>query len=330
MSVSVSVVLPTLNERAFITDCLDSIVAQDYPGLLEVLVVDGGSVDGTAAIVERFGDPVRLVANPRVTAAAAMNIGVAEAKGEVIVRADAHSHYAPDYVRRCVEVLEDTGAANVGGRMDPIGTTRFGRAIAAVMMSRMGVGPGRYRMATSRETVDTVYLGCWRRETFERFGGFDEAGIQWAAEDHELNMRMRQGGETIVLDPAIRSWYYPRETPRRLIRQYANYGKGKASTLVKHRTLPSWRPLVPSALVLLAGVGATGGRRWTRVAVPLFHALGCGAAAGKIAARTDTRAVDVFMAMELCHWSYGVGFWAALGRAATGRGFQTRPGAKGR
>lgn len=325
MNPSVSVVLPARNERAFIRDCLDSLVAQDYGDLCEILVVDGQSTDGTVEIVDRSGPPVRLIENPRLTAAAAMNIGIAEAKGEVMVRADAHTRYAPDYVRRCVGVLEQTGADNVGGRMVPVATTRFGRAVAAATSSPLGVGPGRFHYAARREEVDTVYLGCWRRTTLERVGGFDEDRLQWGAEDQELNLRLRRAGGVIVLDPSIRSWYFVRETPRRLWRQYANYGTCKASTLVKHRRLPTWRPLAPAALVATAAFGLLRRRGWRRLAVPALHALACAVAAPRIADRGEARARTVFGAVEICHWSYGIGFWAGLGRAALGHGFVTRP-----
>jgi glycosyltransferase involved in cell wall biosynthesis len=277
---TVSVILPTLNERAFIRDCLDSLVAQDFTDVLEILVVDGGSTDGTRDIVACFGAPVRIVDNPRVTAAAALNIGLAEAKGVIVVRADAHTLYARDYVRRCVEVLEETGAANVGGRMRPVGTTSFGRAVAAVTSSPLGVGPGKFHYADERVDVDTVYLGTFRRELLEQLGGWDESNLQWGAEDHELNLRITEAGGRIVLDPSIGSWYFPRETPRALARQYFNYGIGKASTLAKHRALPSWRPLVPAGLVAAAAAGGLTGRRWRRAIVPAGYAAGGADTAG--------------------------------------------------
>jgi len=130
---TLSLLLPTLNERHFIRDCLDSLLAQQDVELLELLVVDGGSTDGTRELVESYGGVVRLVDNPRVTAAAAMNVGIAESKGEVICRADAHTLYEPDYLRRCLDVLDETGADNVGGRMRPVGTCAFGRAVAVFL-----------------------------------------------------------------------------------------------------------------------------------------------------------------------------------------------------
>ena len=322
---TVSVILPTLNERGFIRDCLDSLEAQDSPDIVEILVLDGGSTDGTREIVAARDGLVRLLDNRGVTAAAALNLGLAESKGDVIVRADAHTLYAGDYVRRCVEVLEETGAGNVGGGMRPAGTTRFGHAVAAVTTSRFGIGPGRFHYGTEREDVDTVYLGCWRRETLERLGGWDERNLQWGAEDHELNLRLRQAGGRIVLDPSIRSWYFPRDTPRALIRQYRNYGLGKASTLAKHRTLPSWRPLAPAALVAGSVLLALVGRGAARVALPVAH----GAAAATVAVRLSSGpGVDparAFVAVEACHWAYGLGFWQGVGRIMRRAGFAARP-----
>ncbi len=322
---AVSVILPALNERAYIRDCLDSLLAQDYPNIVEVLVVDGGSTDGTRELVRGQGEPVRLVDNPRVTAAAAMNVGIAEAKGDVICRADAHTLYATDYVRRCVEVLDETGADNVGGLMQPVGTTSFGRAVAAVTSSPLGMGPAKFHYGAQREEVDTVYLGCWRRQTLEDLGGYDESRLQWAAEDQELNFRIRQRGGRIVLDPQIRSWYFPRQRVKALARQYANYGVAKASTLAKHGTLPTWRPLGPALFVGAAAGAATFGRGWQRLAIPATHAAVLAAGSLSMAREPGVAPHRAWLALETCHWSYGVGFWSGLARLARGRSFDTRP-----
>ncbi len=322
---TVSVILPTLDERHYIRDCLDSLAAQDYPRIIEILVVDGGSVDGTRGIVEDEGGVVRLLDNPRVSAAAAMNVGLVHAAGEVVVRADAHTLYAGDYVRRCVDVLEETGADNVGGPMRPVGATSFGRAVAAVTSSPFGVGPGRFHYANSRQDVDTVYLGCWRRQTLQALGGFDESQLQWAAEDQELNFRLRRRGGRIVVDPDIRSSYFPRQQPGALARQYHNYGIAKASTLAKHRSLPSWRPLVPAALVAAAVVGATRSTWTRRLAVPLVHAAACGVVALRLARDPGVAPHRAFVATAICHWSYGAGFWMGIGRIVSGWGFDRHP-----
>lgn len=322
---TVSIVLPTLNERAFVVDCLTSLLAQDVP-ILEILVVDGGSDDGTRAIVEGFGSPVRLVSNPRITAAAAMNIGIQEAAGDIVCRADAHTVFAPDYVRRCIEVLAETGATNVGGRMQAVGLSQFARAVAAVTSSPFGVGPGKFHYAEGRHDVDTVYLGCWRRQDLRDLGGYDETSLQWAAEDQELNWRIRQGGGRIVLDSSIRSWYFPRATPRALARQYGNYGVAKASTLVKHRGLPTLRPLAPAALVAAtATLALVGPNTAVRVGVPMVHTAAVGVVAVQLGKQPGVAPHQAFGALAICHWSYGVGFWRGIGRFLLGRRFETRP-----
>ncbi len=321
---TVSVIVPTLNERAYIRDLLDSIEQQDYGNIAEVLIVDGGSDDGTRDILERHTSVAELVDNPNVTAASAMNVGIEHAKGEVIVRLDAHARYEPDYVRRCVEVLEETGADNVGGPMRPVGRSAFGRAVAAVTTSRFGVGPGAFHFEVDRRDVDTVFLGCWPREVLERLGGFDTEQLQWAAEDHELNYRLTESGGRIVLDPSIRSVYFPRETPWSLARQYFNYGIGKASTLAKHRRLPTLRPLAPAALVAGSAVAVVATRGAARFALPIVHLGAAGVAALRLGRDNGVAPHRAAGAILVCHWSYGAGFLTGLGRWLRGRGFDTR------
>jgi succinoglycan biosynthesis protein ExoA len=323
---TISIVLPTFQERGYVVDCLRTLVAQEDADVVEILVVDGGSTDGTRDLVEAFGGPVRLVDNPRVSAAAAMNVGIQAAVGEVICRADAHTVYAPDYVRRCVAVLEETGATNVGGRMAPVGTTRFGRAVAAVTSHPVGMGPGAFHYATDRREVDTVYLGCWRRDDLVALGGYDEDSLQWAAEDQELNLRIRQGGGRVVLDPTIRSWYFPPDTPRALARQYHNYGIAKASTLVKHHTLPTWRPLVPAALVAVTAIGAVT-RKPVLLVPAAAHVALCAGLGAKLAEEPGVDPARAAAVTAICHWTYGAGFWRGLWRVLSGRGFDRRPGA---
>jgi succinoglycan biosynthesis protein ExoA len=325
----VSVVLPTLNERGFITDCLESLLNQTYTGIKEILVVDGGSSDDTVNIARSRGEPICVLHNSKVTAAAAMNLGLHAAGGEIIVRADAHSLYARDYVERCVATLLETNADNVGGRMMPVGITAFGRAVAAVTSSPIGVGPGRFHYSTSRTDVDTVYLGCWWKDTLVEIGGFDADGLQWAAEDHELNFRLRQRGGRIVLDPSIRSWYFPRQSPRALWQQYRNYGVGKASTLAKHHSLPSWRPVVPALLVFgSSALLLMPGRWFKRIALPLTHAMFCAVSAAQLAREEGVDVGRTFAALEICHWGYGIGALDGLWRIVRGVPFEKIPWAR--
>lgn len=325
----VSIVMPTLDERSAIRDCLDSLLAQDYPHITEILVVDGGSTDGTRELATSLDPRVRVVDNPGVTAAAAMNVGLAAATNDLIVRVDSHTIYLPDYVSASVAALVESGADWVGGPMRPVGLTSFGRAVAAVTTSRLGIGNGRFHYATTASDVETVYLGTFDRRIVVAVGGYDDRQLQWAAEDQELAFRLRQAGRRIRIDPRIRSWYFPRQTPRALWRQYFNYGMCKASTLRKHRTLPYWRPLVPVTLVTAciggaATTAATRRLRWSVVPIGSYAAV---VVVGALAVGTDPgvaphRAATAF---GICHWAYGLGFLNGMGRILTGRPFDHRP-----
>lgn len=325
----ITIILPTLNERSHIRDCLDSLKKQDYPNIVEILVVDGGSSDGTQEIVTADGGSVRLVDNPKMTAAAAMNIGIKESTTDVYVRVDAHTLYATDYVSRSIATYDESKAQVVGGPMRPTGTNPFGRAVAAVTSSPLGVGPGRFHYSEKLEEVETVYLGIFDAEFVQNVGGYDETNLQWASEDQELNYRIRRAGGKILLDPNIRSTYFPRDTPRALARQYHNYGMCKASTLAKHKRLPYLRPMVPAimvaaffmwvALMLLIG-------NVLLLPLPLIAYLAAvliiGFKMSKVRGVTPHR---VAFAMAICHWCYGFGFWRGVGRIVTFRKFDLRP-----
>jgi cellulose synthase/poly-beta-1,6-N-acetylglucosamine synthase-like glycosyltransferase len=328
---SVSIVVPTFDEEHWIAACLDSLCAQDYGDVVEILVVDGRSNDATRQLVRDVAtrdERVRLVDNPRRSAASALNIGLATTKAEIFVRADAHTLYASNYVRRCVEVLLETGADDVGGPMRPAGTTRFGHAVAAVTSSKIGMGGGAFHWTTERRDVDTVFLGCYRTHTLRDLGGWDESNLQWAAEDHELNFRLTQRGGRIVCDPSIVSSYCPRETPAGLWRQYFNYGVGKVSTLRKHRSLPTSRPLAPAALVgALAGgaVVAAVTRRPVAAAPALVYTGAASVAAARLARTSRSDTARCLAALAICHIAYGAGFWSGVGRVARGRPFDRLP-----
>jgi glycosyltransferase involved in cell wall biosynthesis len=330
----VTLAVPTFNEEDWIVECLRSLLAQDYAAIDAILVVDGRSTDATRTIVERFATEhavVRLLDNPNRSAAAAMNAALAATGTELFVRADAHSTYAPDYVRRCVEVLLETGADDVGGPMVPRARTRFGRSVAVVTTSKFGMGSGAFHWTRTRRDVDTVYLGTYRTAFLRELGGWDATGLQWAAEDHELNFRITRRGGRIVCDPSIRSWYVPRETPRALWRQYFNYGVGKVSTLAKHRRLPTLRPLAPATLVATGAIGvalAAATRRPVFLAPIAAWATIASASALNMARKSDASAVDCFVALAICHTAYGVGFWNGCTRVVMGRSWDSLPASR--
>lgn len=247
----VSVIIPMRNEAAHITECLQSVVAQDYPkDLMEVLVVDGMSQDSSREIVSDFATLygfVRLLRNPKKVTTSALNMGIAESRGDVIVRVDAHCSIESDYVYSCVKALQETGAENVGGLMRPEGTSFLEKAIALAMCSPFGVGSGKFHYWEREMFVDTVYLGAYRKEVFEKIGLYDEDAHY--SEDDELNYRLIKSGGKIFLSPQMRSHYYPRSSLSTLWKQYYNYGRGKVRTTRKHGRPPSWRHLVPGLFV---------------------------------------------------------------------------------
>ena len=259
-TIQVSVLLPIRNEGRHIERCLESLIAQDYPGeRMEVIVMDGMSTDDTADVVRGFHDRVPnlvVLESPGRTVPFAMNIGIRAARGRWVVRVDGHCILAPDYVRRCVEALEETGADCAGGPMRCEGETYWGSAIAAAMSSRFGVGNVLFRREDYRGPVDTVYLGAWPREVFGRIGGFDEELTN--NQDDELAYRLRKAGGTVFLEPDIRSRYFARPSVRRLWKQYFRYGLYKVRVLQKHPLLMKGRHFVPAAFIVALLAGAVG------------------------------------------------------------------------
>ena len=209
----VSVIVPCRNEARFIAGCLESIVANDYPrDRLEILVVDGMSDDGTWNIVGDFTrerPEVKRLRNPRSITPAALNLGIAHARGEIIFRIDAHARVAQDYLRLCVDGLRKYEADNIGGAMEtvPADDGLVAKAIAATMSHPFGVGNSDFRVGTEQVVAtDTVFGGCYRREVFEKIGLFNKRLIR--TQDMEFNQRLRKAGGRILLDPKIRCCYY--------------------------------------------------------------------------------------------------------------------------
>ncbi len=204
-----SIILPVRDEEGLLAACLESLAAQDYPKIVEVVVADGGSTDRTAELAASYPKVV-VVDNPRRSRPAGLNVALRHATGEIVVRVDARTRLAADYVSRCVEALERSGAAIVGGPMAYEATTPGQRAFAAAMSSRLGAGPAEFRRPGGEPRfVDTVYLGAFRKEVIDELGGYDE----WSGgnEDAELAYRAQIAGG-VFLDPAI--WRDRFRTPR--------------------------------------------------------------------------------------------------------------------
>ncbi|MBI4307954.1 MAG: glycosyltransferase [Chloroflexi bacterium] len=319
----VTVVVPCRDEKRSVEACVRSILAQDYPrDRMEVLVVDGMSRDGTRAAVSRIAardSRIRLLDNPSGTTPAALNIGVHTARGRYIVRVDAHTTLEPDYVRQCVERLEATGADNVGGLMRAMREGYVGKAIALAHHCRFGLGGGRFHHATQEEEADTVYMGAFRRDVFDRVGLFNEDLLR--GQDIEMNYRIRRAGGRVLLAPAIRSSYRNRSTLGGLWRQYVANGMWNvrvAQVAPGALSLRHWVPLafvlalVGALLLALTSVGVTP----LLLLVGLYLLLALGFSAG-LTIRHGLRFLFVLPAVFAClHVSYGVGYLAGFWRFA--------------
>ncbi|MGH4002424.1 MAG: glycosyltransferase family 2 protein, partial [Pseudonocardiaceae bacterium] len=260
----VSIIIPCRNEARFIGPCLESIQASSYPQeRIEVLIADGMSDDGTRDVIARYagGDGrISLLDNPGRIAPTALNTALRAARGDVIVRMDAHAAYPPDYIPRLVSALEETGADNVGGVIVtlPAEETATARAIAVGMSHRLGVGNSHFRVGTStRKSVDHVAFGCWRRAVFDRHGLFDEELVR--GQDVEFNARLISRGGTVLLLPEVTSSYHARRSLGQVARMFYQYGYYKPLVVRKAGRVMTLRQLVPPLFVLaLAGAGALG------------------------------------------------------------------------
>ncbi|MBU4495627.1 MAG: glycosyltransferase family 2 protein [Acidobacteria bacterium] len=253
---TVSIIIPTLNESKNISRVLDSLMDDFVRNEAEILFADAQSTDGTRDIISslsRNNSSIRLIDNPEKFQVFGLNRAIQEARGRYIIRADAHSLYPEGYVRRCIQLLEETGAWNVGGVMVPRGDSFFQSAVALAMRHPVGVGDARFHLGNYSGFVDTVYLGAFPKDVFDRVGLYDPNNI--TNEDAELNLRILKAGGKIYLDGSLEVIYTPRNSLAALARQYFRYGRGRCYTTLKHKRMTSWRQAAP--VLLIPGLAAS-------------------------------------------------------------------------
>ncbi len=330
--------MPTLNEEQHIRDCLESLLTQVEPCSAEVMVVDGGSTDRTREIVAEMQARhpcIRLVENPGRIQAAAVNLAAAMAAddADVIIRADAHSQYPPNFIAEALAALRETGADSVVVPMRTLGKHCFQRAVAAVQGSWLGNGGAAHRGDSPSGFVDHGHHAVFDRRAFRALGGYDETFTH--NEDAEFDHRLRESGRRIWMCRAAAITYFPRERPVALARQYYNHGRGRGRTVMRHRLLPKPRQMLPPAALL----GSVGGLAAAMIdplflIVPLIYVGICnGFALAKAVAERDACLLLAGFAAMIMHLAWSVGFLgsiaAGLGspRAATYAPFEARPAA---
>jgi succinoglycan biosynthesis protein ExoA len=320
----VSVVMPVRNEERYLAESVRHVLAQDYPGPLEVVLAVGPSHDRTEQIARELTDPrVTVIASPSGRIPSALNAARRGARYDVIARVDGHALLPPGYLRTAVAALTDTGAADVGGIMAAEGVTPFQQAVAWGMTSPAGVGAAAFHTGGRAGSADSVYLGVYRREAIEEAGGYDEEMLR--AEDWELNYRIRARGHLIWFTPDLRITYRPRASVGALASQYFHYGRWRRVIVREHPETANFRYLAPpgaAALVaigLLAGLagligiaaGAPAAVGWLAAgfAIPLIYLLGITAVTAALSRRVPAGVrARLPLVLATMHMAWGIGF----------------------
>jgi len=319
----VTIAIPTLNEEHYIEACIASLIGQWPEGCYEILVLDGGSTDRTREIVAALHEhhaAVVLINNPRRIQSAAVNLAAALASTQatIIVRADAHATYAPDFVRQCVTALLATGATSVVVPMDtqPRASGHFLQgAIAAAQSSRFGNGGATHRVRTTSGFVEHGHHAAFDLGFFRAIGGYDESFTH--NEDAELDVRAIKGGGRIWMCAEAPVIYYPRDRLHRLAQQYFRHGSGRARTLNKHRLRPRPRQIIPVAVLFgcVAAVTAAPFDPMLSLLGLLYPAACLSWGGAQVIRRRDGRMIAGGAALMTMHLAWALGFLAGFARA---------------
>jgi glycosyltransferase involved in cell wall biosynthesis len=310
VSPAVSVILPVLNEEAHLEESILAILAQDYRGLFEVILALGPSQDRTDEIAKSLSvrnSRVKLVANPTGKTAAGLNLAVATSNHPIVVRVDGHAKIPQNYLTLAVEILEQTGAVNVGGVMAAEGISNFEKAVARAMRSPLGVGASRFHTGGAAGEVDTVYLGAFKRDAINQAGGFDERYTR--AQDWELNHRLRKNGGLIYFDPRLQVTYRPRPNLRKLAKQYFQYGTWRRVVSRSHSGTINMRYLAPPVTLLGCAISLLAGSLIHPILyIPLaVYGLFVAVSAALIS-RSVRELISLLAIIPTMHFTWGAGF----------------------
>lgn len=323
MSTPVSVIMPVRNEEKHLREAVLRVLDQDYEGGLEILLAVGPGEDRTEEIALELAaadDRIVVLANPAGVTPAGLNVAIAAARHPVIVRVDGHGELCEGYIARAVALLEETGAANVGGVMDAQGTTPLTEAIAAAYNSPLGLGGGGFHQSeTPAGPALTVFLGVFRASVLREMGGFDES--MHRAQDWELNYRLRKAGHVVYFSPELRVVYRPRDSFAALVRQFYRTGQWRREVVRRLPDTASLRYLAPPMTVLGVGAGLVLGLLGVALRNPLLTALFVAPAvylgailAGVAAMRRLSPGARLRMpaVLVIMHMAWGAGFLRGL------------------
>lgn len=322
MNPFISIISPVRNEEEHISECLQSLIDQDYDKKnYEILVIDGMSDDHTLAIIEKFQKQcpnLKILQNEKKIIPAALNIGLREAKGDVIIRIDGHTLFEKDYLSQCIKFLNKVDAECVGGRIESIGNSYMGRAIAVAMSSCFGVGNVYFRTSRKKGYVDSVAFGAYRKEVFAKISNFNED--LYYCEDDEFNYRLRKLGGKIFLTPEIKSYYHVRSNLIKLWQQFFRYGCWKIRVLQKHFKMMQPRQFVPPGLIfslIITGLFGILVKDFLFIFILIIfsYLIGSLSASVIISLKKDLKYFIILpLIFFIIHISYGLGFLWGLFR----------------
>jgi glycosyltransferase involved in cell wall biosynthesis len=315
---SISFIMPVLNEERHLRRSVTSIFEQRglVDGEVEVILAIGPCTDQTLEVAMALKDeyPVIIVNNPSGKTPAGLNLAIQAANHEVIVRVDAHSQLSPEYTSLALKILNETGAANVGGVMKAVGETPFQQAVAWAYGSHFGLGGGAFHVGGSAGPSDSVYLGVFRKSVLAKLGGFNERMIR--GQDWELNLRIRESGEQVWFDPRLEVTYFPRSSNRKLAKQFFDTGAWRAQLTKNHPKRANLRYFAPPVLVLTTVLGVVASLLGTFGLFGLIPLAAYLAAVSLICMTARNLSIKaklaLLIALPTMHFSWGTGFLAGL------------------
>ena len=305
----VAVVIPAKNAEKTLEKAFVSVLNQKTEEQIEVCIAVAPSEDSTLDVAKRIeidNENVTLVENPSGKTPAGLNLAIKNTQAPVIVRLDAHAELEEEYISTALETLKKTGAANVGGRQNPVGATPFEKAVGIAISSRFGAGDARFRTGGEEGEVDTVYLGVFDRNSIENVGLFDESLIR--NQDAELNWRLRETGKKIWFQPELIASYKPRSTLKELAKQYYDYGKWRRHVVSIHPRSIKLRQLIPPLNSLVFLLGTIFGFFWVpSLGFPVLYIAGIFFVT-TVKSKTVTDFIYLLIIFPTIHFSWTAGF----------------------
>ena len=304
----ISLVMPVRDEAKHLAEAVEAALAQEFKSGKEIILAIAPSTDATREIADqleqRHGTKLKILDNPAGDTATGLNLAIATAKFETVIRVDAHSKLSEGYAALAQEVLQETGAASVGGMMVAEGESEFQKAVAFGYNNRIGLGGGAFHVGGKAGPVDSVYLGCFQKSWLEKVGGFDPKWVR--GQDWELNKRLREAGGTVWFDPKLKVTYYPRDNWPALAKQFFNTGLWRGALTREAPGQSAFRYWIPPLLVLSTIL-------WLPVTLYLLVIAFASMNAGDLKPATRLWLMIVLPTM---HYAWGIGFWLGLARGA--------------